>query len=112
MDLYAWKETREQEHKEIDVLIGHGDIVSFVKFLRIRWLGYVKRMNNNRMDKMIINAKMEGGRRRRRPRKRWLDVVEREIKSSGTRYWRLEARNRLEWRAVVREAKVHFNTGL
>jgi hypothetical protein len=69
-------------------------------------------MNNNRMDKMIINAKMEGGRRRRRPRKRWLDVFEREIKSSGRRYWRLKAINRLEWRAAVREAKIHFNTGL
>jgi hypothetical protein len=36
--------------------------VSFVKSLRIRWLGHVERMNN-RMPKIILNAKMQGGRR-------------------------------------------------
>jgi hypothetical protein len=88
--------------------MGHEDIVSFVKSLRIRWLGHVERMTNNRMPKMILNAKMECGRRRGRPRKRWLDDVEYGVKSLGIRNWRLKARNRLEWRTVVRKAKVHF----
>jgi hypothetical protein len=68
-------------------------------------------MNNNRMPKMILNGKMEGG-RRGCPRKQWLDDVESDIKSLGTGDWRLKSRSRLEWRAVVREAKVHFNKGL
>jgi hypothetical protein len=59
------------------------------------------------MPKMIINAKMEGG-RRGRPRKQWLDDVECDITILGIRNWRLKARNRLKWRAVSREAKVHF----
>lgn len=37
-------------------------------------------MNNNRMPKVILNAKLEGGRRKGRPRQRWLDDVECDIK--------------------------------
>jgi hypothetical protein len=76
--------------------------------LKIRWLGCVERTDNNRMPKMILNTEIEGGRRRGHPRKRWLDDVKCDIKSLGIRNWRLKARNRLEWIAVVREAKVHF----
>jgi hypothetical protein len=54
---------RIRTNKEVDELIGHEDIVSFVKSLRMRWLGHVERMNNNRMLKMMLNAKMEDERR-------------------------------------------------
>jgi hypothetical protein len=63
---------------------------------RISCLGHVERMNNNRMPKILLNAKMEGGRRRGHPRKRWLDDVERDVNSLGIRNWRLRARNKLE----------------
>jgi hypothetical protein len=53
----------ENKNKEIDELIRHEDIMSFVETLRIRRLGHVERMNNNRKSKMIVNAKMEGGKR-------------------------------------------------
>jgi hypothetical protein len=35
--------------------------VSFVKSLRMRWLGHVEVLNNNRIPKMILNVKMEEG---------------------------------------------------
>jgi hypothetical protein len=59
--------------------------VSFVKSLTIRRLGHIERINNNGMLKTNLNAKMEGGRRRRRPSKRWLNDVESDIKSLGIR---------------------------
>jgi hypothetical protein len=46
---------------------------------------------------MILNEKMEGGRRRGRPKKRWLDNIECDIKSLGIRNWDFKARNLLEW---------------
>jgi hypothetical protein len=46
----------------------------------MRWPGYVERVNNNRMPKMILNAKMEGEERIGRASKRWLDDVECDIK--------------------------------
>jgi hypothetical protein len=38
---------RIRTNKETDDLIEHGVIESFVKSLRIRWLGHFERMNNN-----------------------------------------------------------------
>jgi hypothetical protein len=60
------------------------------------------------MPKMILKARMEGGRKRGRPRKRWLDDAEHDLQQLGVRNWRLKARDRVEWRTVVREAKVQL----
>jgi hypothetical protein len=74
-------------NKEIDELIGHEDMVNFVKSLGTRWLGHVEIMNNNGMPKMILNIKIKGRKRRGCPRKHWLDA-ECGIKSSELRNWR------------------------
>jgi hypothetical protein len=59
------------------------------------------------MPKMILNAKMEGDRKRGRPKKRWINDVEQDLRKLGIRNWRSRAGDRQRWRAVVREAKVH-----
>ena len=78
------------------------------KALRMRWLGHIERMSEERMPKMILNAKIDSRRRRGRPRKRWIDDLESDLRSLGTRNWKAEARSRNEWKAVLREAKVYF----
>jgi hypothetical protein len=55
---------------------------------------------------MILKARMEEGRKRGKPRKRYLDDAERDLQQLGVRNWRLKARDRVEWRTAVREAKV------
>ena len=60
------------------------------------------------MPKMILNAKIYSGRRRGRPRKRWIHDLESDLRSLGIRNWKAEARNRNKWKAVVREAMVQF----
>ena len=60
------------------------------------------------MPKMILNSKIDSGRKRRRSRKRWIDDLESDLRSLGLRNWKAEARNRNKWNAVVREAKVYF----
>ena len=81
-------------------------VVGCIKALRIRWLGHIERMREERMLKLILNAKIDSGSRRGRPRKGWIDDLE-----SGPRSWKSKARNINEWKAVVRGAKVHV-TGL
>jgi hypothetical protein len=64
-------------------------------------------MCNDRMPKMILNAKMEGGRKRGRPKKRWINDVEQDLRKLGISNWRSRAVDCQRWRAVVREAMVH-----
>jgi len=40
------------------------------KRTKIRWLGHLERMEENRMPKKIFNQELKGTRRRGRPRKR------------------------------------------
>ena len=67
-------------------------------------------MIEERKPKMILNATIDSGRRRGRPRKWWIDDLESDLRSLGWN-WKAKSRNRNEWKTVVREAKVHF-TGL
>jgi hypothetical protein len=64
-------------------------------------------MNNERMTKKIMKTKMEGKRKRGRPRKRWIDEVEEDLKILGKRNWHVVASDRQEWRRIILEAKVH-----
>jgi hypothetical protein len=59
------------------------------------------------MPKMILNAKMEGDRKRGCPKKRWINDVEQDLRKLGISNWRSRAGDRQQWRAVVREVKVH-----
>jgi hypothetical protein len=63
-------------------------------------------MNNERMSKKMT-TKMEGTRKRGRPRKRWIDEVEEDFEIMGIRNWHAVAKDRQEWRKIVLEAKVH-----
>jgi hypothetical protein len=40
-----------------------------------------------------------------RPRLRWLDYVEADIKALGVKRWRIKAQDSKEWSAILREAK-------
>jgi hypothetical protein len=64
-------------------------------------------MNNERMPKKIMTIKIEGTRKRGRPRKRWIDEVEDDLKIMGIRNWLAMAKDRQERRKIILEAKVH-----
>jgi hypothetical protein len=61
------------------------DIVTETKVRRVDWLGHVIRMEDSRLPKMAFNTKPEGRRGVGRPRLRWLDDVEADIKGLGVR---------------------------
>jgi hypothetical protein len=98
---------RIRTNKEIEDILEGADIVKFIKSLRLRWCGHIERMNNERMPKKIMTTNMEGTRYRGRPRKRWIDEVEEDLKIMGIRYWHAVAKDRRQWRKIVLEAKVH-----
>jgi len=62
---------------ELNELIENADIGRFIKCRRIAWLGHVKRMDDKRTPKRILEWKPIGTRIRGRPRKRWIVDIER-----------------------------------
>jgi hypothetical protein len=51
----------ETEKKmQLDNLLRHADLVSFIKSQRLSWLGHVKRMAENRMPEKIKEDKIHG----------------------------------------------------
>jgi hypothetical protein len=47
-----------------------------------------------------------GGRKRRKPRKRWLDDVKDNLRNMGVKRWRIKARDRAEFRKICEATKV------
>ena len=57
--------------------------------------------------KKVLNGNFHTTRPVGRPRSRWADVVQRDaLQLLGTRGWKRRAKNRDEWRRLMREAKV------
>jgi hypothetical protein len=72
------------------------DNVNVIKIRRMEWLGHVVRMNETRSGKKIFEGKLEGRRGRGRPRLRWINDVEDDLRELGVKRWRTKALEREE----------------
>ena len=80
-------------------------IVTVIKIRRLECLEHVIRMNETRSVKKIFEGKLEGRRCRGRPRLRWIDDVEDDLRKLSVKRWRAKALDREEWASIIREAK-------
>ncbi|KAJ4438800.1 hypothetical protein ANN_14752 [Periplaneta americana] len=71
---------------------------------KLEWVGHLIRMEDERMAKMILTGTLEGKRDRGRPRLRWLDCIEEDLRKVGIRRWRKRAEDRSDWGVVLKEA--------
>jgi len=95
-------------NQELEEMSKGENIVKWIKGQRISWLDHLERMEEeNRMPKKIFTQKLEGTRRRGRPRKRWKEEVERDLQVLGVRRWRELVADRKKWKDIVRQAKAH-----
>jgi len=62
-------------------------------------------MNETRSVKKIYEGKLEGRRGRGRPRLRWTNDVEDDLRKLGVKRWRTKAFDREEWASNIRETK-------
>jgi hypothetical protein len=81
------------------------NIVKWIKGHRIGWLGHLERMEEDRVPKKIFTPKLEGTRRRGRPRKGWKEEAERDLQVLGVRRWRELVTDREKWEGIVGQAK-------
>lgn len=71
---------RVRFNHELERLIEGKNIVKFIKSRRLEWLGHVLRINNRRGPKVLLDAAFQDNRERGRPRRRWLDDVQKDLK--------------------------------
>ncbi|KAI8425056.1 hypothetical protein MSG28_006924 [Choristoneura fumiferana] len=77
---------------------------------RLRWLGHVERMGEDRAAKRAYLGQPTGRRPIGRPRYRWLDEVRKDLCDMQVADWRLVVQDRNNWRSLVSEAKIHFGS--
>ena len=62
---------------------------------RMKWAGHVMRMDQSRNPKKILQYKPNGKRKAGRPKKRWIDGLEEDLKPAGiTLHGKTSGRNR------------------
>ena len=78
---------------------------------RLRWLGHVLRMRDDRLPKIVLFGQPSRAKRKAgRPRLGWEDVIKKDLKEMGTSWKDIkrESLNRLGWRRniIILEATV------
>ncbi|GFS48228.1 uncharacterized protein TNCV_2296231 [Trichonephila clavipes] len=80
------------------------DIVKYVKLLRLKWAGYLARMDEDRCCKKIFPAKPMGNRSRGRHPLRWINSIEKDLNILKVRNWKTVAKSRDAWRKLLEKA--------
>lgn len=101
---------RRRYNNELYQLYGHPDVVTDIKFHRLRYAGHIARAPETFPPKMVLSSEPTGGRRPGRPRKRWKDCVNDDARRFDLAGWEHRAQDRDEWRQSLKEAKAR--TGL
>jgi hypothetical protein len=64
-------------------------------------------MEDKAVPKRMLKGRLYSKGRKGRPRLRWLDDIESDLKKMKVKGWKEKMRNREQWRLIVKEAKAH-----
>ena len=82
-------------------------IVNYIKVKRLAWAGHLMCMNENRTLKKIFDTKLGGVRRVGRPKMRWEDGVDQDMRMLEVKNWKKVALDRDEWARLLKKARAH-----
>jgi hypothetical protein len=100
-------ERRLKINEELEKIINNENIVRYIKYKRLSWLGYVERMTNERVAKTIYKWKPYATRLKGRPRIRWEDDVRNDLRKIGVTNWKLRTQEKKQWKEIIGQAKTH-----
>jgi hypothetical protein len=86
--------------------MGSSKLVADIKRRRLRYLGHVVRMEEDKVPKKILDQHPGARRKPGRPRKRWLDDVTKDLEVLGVRGYRRRALDKKEWVKSAAEVRV------
>jgi len=103
---YENGEWKSRTNRELEEMSKGENIVKWIKGQRIRWLGHLERVKEDRMPKKIFTHETGRDEKKGKNRKTWKEEVERNLQVLGVRRWR-ELVDRKKWKDIVRQAKAH-----
>jgi hypothetical protein len=92
-------------NEELYQLYAEPEIVKWIRPVRLRWAGHTVRMRESNPARKSTFDILLGERTMGRPKRRWIDEVERELKGMGVKDWKRLALERDKWEKIVEETK-------
>lgn len=92
---------RRRYNYELAEAYAEPDIVKCIEINRLRWFGHVLRMGEERVPLRMLNGHPDGTRRKGRPKGRWKDAVESDLRSLRVSDWITLPRNRSDWKRML-----------
>jgi len=94
---------RRLHNEELNDLYSSPNIVRVMKSRKMRWVGYVARMGEERVVYRVLVGKPEVKRPLGRPRRRWVDNIRMDLEQVGCACmdWIGLAQDRDRWRTLV-----------
>ena len=94
---------RRLHNEELNDLYSSPNIVRVIKWRRMRCVGHVARMGEERVLYRVLVGKPEGRRPLGIPRRRWVDNIRMDLQEVGSGHmdWIGLAQDRDRWRALV-----------
>ena len=77
-------------------------IAEMCRKARLRWFGHVKKRDQDYVGRQTLEMVPPGRRKRGRPKQRWMDCVNRDMRAIGTT--KDEVHDRTSWRRIVSAA--------
>jgi hypothetical protein len=81
------------------------NIIRFIKSQRLKWLGHVERMPNEREVTRINKWKPIASTPKGRPKNRWEDDVRMDLQKMKIKNWKKSVLDRNSWRTIVERTK-------
>ena len=99
---------RKRYNRELCDTFNESYIVNCIKVKRLAWAGHVVRINSDRTLKKTFSTKLERVRTVGRPKLRWEDGVNVDMKTLEVKNWKTAALDRDEWiQLLIKKARAH-----
>jgi hypothetical protein len=91
--------------EQLDKLIKHRNIVTYIKAQTVSWFSHVQRMPDTRTVKKILKWNSLTKRSQGRPKYRWEDNIKQDICQMRVKNWIVCIQDQGKWKEVVEKAK-------
>jgi hypothetical protein len=93
---------RTRNNNEFQAMYRKPNIVITLKLRRLKWADHLVRMSDDWTVKKVFLGKPDGGRKVGRPKLRWIDCIENDLKLMGIKGRRKKAEDRSVWAVIVK----------